>query len=118
SCFLFDQLSLSFKNPINDEGHTRYFGLFSFLMMCCCALIGQECEDPCCNASTCKLVPGAQCSSDGICCQDCKVRLTSMPTNIKTMFPYCTGSSPYCPPNVFLQNGEPYTQNKFPVVGN
>lgn len=20
---------------------------------------------------------------------------------------FCTGSSPYCPPNVFLQNGEP-----------
>lgn len=81
------QSQLLFVTPSSDEGHTRYFGLFSFLMMCCCALIGQECEDPCCNASTCKLVPGAQCSSDGICCQDCKVRLTSMPTNIKTMFP-------------------------------
>lgn len=81
------QSQLLFVTPGSDEGHTRYFGLFSFLMMCCCALIGQECEDPCCNASTCKLVPGAQCSSDGICCQDCKVRLTSMPTNIKTMFP-------------------------------
>lgn len=33
----------------------------------------QECNDPCCNASTCKLVPGAQCSSDGICCENCKV---------------------------------------------
>lgn len=41
---------------------------------CCCSLVGQECEDPCCNASTCQLVPGAQCSSDGICCHDCKVR--------------------------------------------
>uniref|UniRef100_A0A3B4GDS7 Disintegrin domain-containing protein n=1 Tax=Pundamilia nyererei TaxID=303518 RepID=A0A3B4GDS7_9CICH len=38
---------------------------------CDCGLL-EECEDPCCNASTCKLVPGAQCSSDGICCQDCK----------------------------------------------
>ena len=50
--------------------------LLCFLLICCCALIGQECEDPCCNASTCQLVPGAQCSSDGICCQDCKVRVT------------------------------------------
>ena len=50
------------------------FMLF-FLLMYCCALIGQECGDPCCNASTCQLVPGAQCSSDGICCHDCKVRL-------------------------------------------
>ena len=34
---------------------------------------GQECNDPCCNATTCQLVPGAQCSSDGICCDNCKV---------------------------------------------
>lgn len=80
--------------PSSDEGHTRYFCLFSFLMMCCCALIGQECEDPCCNASTCQLVPGAQCSSDGICCQDCKVRLTSMPTNTKIVFPAVFSSKP------------------------
>lgn len=39
-----------------------------------CALIGQECADPCCNASTCRLRPGAQCSSDGVCCQGCRVR--------------------------------------------
>lgn len=40
-----------------------------------CSVIGQECDDPCCNASTCQLMPGAQCSSDGVCCQDCKVRV-------------------------------------------
>ena len=28
----------------------------------------QECTDPCCNASTCQLVPGALCSASRPCC--------------------------------------------------
>ncbi|KAM8870274.1 disintegrin and metalloproteinase domain-containing protein 12 isoform 4-T4 [Spinachia spinachia] len=77
---------------------------------CDCGLL-QECEDPCCNASTCHLVSGAQCSSDGICCQDCKLRAAASvcrhPLGECDLPEFCTGSSPYCPPNVFLQNGEP-----------
>ncbi|XP_042345655.1 LOW QUALITY PROTEIN: disintegrin and metalloproteinase domain-containing protein 15 [Plectropomus leopardus] len=77
---------------------------------CDCGLL-EECEDPCCNASTCRLVPGAQCSSDGICCQDCKLRTAGSvcrePLGECDLPEFCTGSSPYCPPNVFLQNGEP-----------
>nr|XP_033496697.1 disintegrin and metalloproteinase domain-containing protein 15 isoform X2 [Epinephelus lanceolatus] len=77
---------------------------------CDCGLL-EECEDPCCNASTCRLVPGAQCSSDGICCHDCKLRAAGSvcrdPIGECDLPEYCTGSSPYCPPNVFLQNGEP-----------
>ncbi|XP_026227322.1 disintegrin and metalloproteinase domain-containing protein 15 isoform X3 [Anabas testudineus] len=77
---------------------------------CDCGLL-EECEDPCCNASTCQLVPGAQCSSDGICCQDCKLRAAGsvcrLPLGECDLPEFCTGSSPYCPPNVFLQNGEP-----------
>ncbi|XP_047217575.1 disintegrin and metalloproteinase domain-containing protein 15 isoform X3 [Girardinichthys multiradiatus] len=79
---------------------------------CDCGLleIGQECDDPCCNASTCQLVPGAQCSSYGICCEDCKLRAAGSvcrePLGECDLPEYCTGSSPYCPPNVFLQNGE------------
>ncbi|XP_037532434.1 disintegrin and metalloproteinase domain-containing protein 15 [Nematolebias whitei] len=76
---------------------------------CDCGLL-QECEDPCCNASTCQLVPGAQCSSDGVCCQDCKLRAAGSmcrePLGDCDLPEFCTGSSPYCPPNVFLQNGE------------
>ncbi|XP_073341530.1 disintegrin and metalloproteinase domain-containing protein 12 isoform X3 [Pagrus major] len=76
---------------------------------CDCGLL-EECEDPCCNASTCQLVPGAQCSSDGICCQDCKLRAAGSvcrePLGECDLPEFCTGSSPYCPPNVFLQNGE------------
>ncbi|XP_041798139.1 disintegrin and metalloproteinase domain-containing protein 15 isoform X2 [Chelmon rostratus] len=77
---------------------------------CDCGLL-EECDDPCCNASTCQLVPGAQCSSDGICCHDCKLRAAGSvcrePLGECDLPEFCTGSSPYCPPNVFLQNGEP-----------
>uniref|UniRef100_A0A665TFA9 Disintegrin and metalloproteinase domain-containing protein 15-like n=1 Tax=Echeneis naucrates TaxID=173247 RepID=A0A665TFA9_ECHNA len=76
---------------------------------CDCGLL-EECDDPCCNASTCQLVPGAQCSSDGICCQDCKLRTAGSvcrePLGECDLPEFCTGSSPHCPPNVFLQNGE------------
>ncbi|XP_034021290.1 disintegrin and metalloproteinase domain-containing protein 15 isoform X2 [Thalassophryne amazonica] len=76
---------------------------------CDCGLL-QECEDPCCNASTCRLVLGAQCSSDGICCHDCKLQLAGSvcrePLGECDLPEFCTGSSPYCPPNVFLQDGE------------
>ncbi|KAA0703351.1 Disintegrin and metalloproteinase domain-containing protein 12 [Triplophysa tibetana] len=76
---------------------------------CDCGLL-DECNDPCCNASTCKLVSGAQCSSDGICCENCKLRVAGRvcrePLGECDLPEYCTGTSPYCPPNVFLQNGE------------
>ncbi|KAM9852018.1 disintegrin and metalloproteinase domain-containing protein 12 [Aulostomus maculatus] len=77
---------------------------------CDCGLL-EECEDPCCNASTCQLIPGAQCSSDGICCRDCKLQAAGSvcrePIGECDLPEFCTGSSAYCPPNVFLQNGEP-----------
>uniref|UniRef100_A0A8D3E3I4 ADAM metallopeptidase domain 15 n=1 Tax=Scophthalmus maximus TaxID=52904 RepID=A0A8D3E3I4_SCOMX len=77
---------------------------------CDCGLL-EECEDLCCNASSCRLLPGAQCSSDGICCNDCKLRAAGSvcrePIGECDLPEFCTGSSPHCPPNVFLQNGEP-----------
>ncbi|XP_062394414.1 disintegrin and metalloproteinase domain-containing protein 15 isoform X2 [Sardina pilchardus] len=77
---------------------------------CDCGLL-DECNDPCCNASTCKLMPGAQCSSDGICCENCKLRVAGSvcrdPLGECDLPEYCTGTTPFCPPNVFLQNGEP-----------
>lgn len=35
----------------------------------------QECKNPCCNATTCKLNAGAQCAEGG-CCQNCQVSNT------------------------------------------
>ncbi|XP_028326459.1 disintegrin and metalloproteinase domain-containing protein 12 isoform X2 [Gouania willdenowi] len=76
---------------------------------CDCGLL-EECEDPCCNASTCQLIPGAQCSSNGICCEGCKLRAAGLvcrqPLGECDLPEFCTGSSAYCPANVFLQNGE------------
>lgn len=76
---------------------------------CDCGLL-QECSDPCCNASTCRLVPGAECSSDGVCCHDCKLREAGFscrpPLGECDLPEFCSGASPHCPPNVFLQNGE------------
>ncbi|XP_051901816.1 disintegrin and metalloproteinase domain-containing protein 12 isoform X2 [Pristis pectinata] len=75
---------------------------------CDCGL-ADECKDPCCNATTCKLAPGAQCSSDGACCENCKLKrvatLCRPPLGDCDLPEYCTGVSPYCPPNVFLRNG-------------
>ncbi|XP_072137755.1 disintegrin and metalloproteinase domain-containing protein 12 isoform X2 [Mobula birostris] len=75
---------------------------------CDCGL-AFECRDPCCNATTCKLVPGAQCSSDGACCENCQLKkaatLCRPPLGDCDLPEYCTGLSPYCPPNVFLRNG-------------
>ncbi|KAJ1080712.1 hypothetical protein NDU88_000906 [Pleurodeles waltl] len=77
---------------------------------CDCGLT-EECKDPCCNATTCKLVPGAECSSDGICCKDCRLKLSGSmcrePLGECDLPEYCSGQSPYCPPNVYLQNGQP-----------
>ncbi|KAG8431112.1 hypothetical protein GDO86_019397 [Hymenochirus boettgeri] len=76
---------------------------------CDCGL-AQDCTDPCCDASTCQLHPGAQCSSDGQCCEGCKLRasgsLCRQPVGECDLPEYCNGVSPHCPPNVFLQNGE------------
>lgn len=76
---------------------------------CDCGLL-QECDDPCCNASSCQLVSGAECSSDGVCCNNCKLRSAGEvcrgPLGECDLPEFCDGSSSHCPPNVFLQNGE------------
>ncbi|XP_038547893.1 LOW QUALITY PROTEIN: disintegrin and metalloproteinase domain-containing protein 12-like, partial [Micropterus salmoides] len=70
---------------------------------CDCGLM-EECEDPCCNASTCQLVPGAHSASDGICCHDCKLRTAGSvcrePLGECDLPEFCTGSSPHCPPRL------------------
>ncbi|XP_069506264.1 disintegrin and metalloproteinase domain-containing protein 15 isoform X2 [Ambystoma mexicanum] len=77
---------------------------------CDCGL-AEECKDPCCNATVCKLVPGAECSSIGMCCEDCKLKnsgsLCRVPLGECDLPEYCNGVSPYCPENIFLQNGQP-----------
>ncbi|XP_056410029.1 disintegrin and metalloproteinase domain-containing protein 15-like isoform X3 [Hyla sarda] len=82
---------------------------------CDCGLL-QDCMDPCCNASSCKLMPGAECASDGSCCERCKIRPSG--TLCRQAFgecdlpEYCNGVSPHCPANVYFQNGEPCAKGR------
>ncbi|KAM9169117.1 disintegrin and metalloproteinase domain-containing protein 15 isoform 4-T4 [Mergus octosetaceus] len=77
---------------------------------CDCGL-SLECTDPCCNSSTCQLVPGAQCATGDTCCHDCQLRraghLCRKPLGECDLPEFCDGVSPHCPPNAFLQDGQP-----------
>ncbi|XP_003795361.1 disintegrin and metalloproteinase domain-containing protein 15 isoform X2 [Otolemur garnettii] len=70
-----------------------------------------DCTDPCCDYVTCQLKPGAQCASDGPCCQNCQLRPAGWqcrPTRGDCDLPeFCPGNSSQCPPDVSLGDGEP-----------
>ncbi|MBZ3886767.1 Disintegrin and metalloproteinase domain-containing protein 9 [Sciurus carolinensis] len=76
----------------------------------------KECElDPCCEGSTCKLKSFAECAY-GDCCKDCRFlpggSLCRGKTNECDVPEYCNGSSQFCQPDVFIQNGFPCQNNK------
>ncbi|XP_043357766.1 disintegrin and metalloproteinase domain-containing protein 15 isoform X2 [Dermochelys coriacea] len=77
---------------------------------CDCGL-REECADPCCNASTCRLAAGAECATGDTCCQDCKLRgagsLCREPRGECDLPEFCDGLSPRCPRNTYLQDGQP-----------
>ncbi|XP_063802708.1 disintegrin and metalloproteinase domain-containing protein 15 isoform X3 [Pseudophryne corroboree] len=77
---------------------------------CDCGLV-QDCTDPCCNASTCQLVEGAECAMGGLCCEQCQMKhsgtMCREPLGDCDLPEFCTGASPHCPPNVYFQDGEP-----------
>ncbi|XP_067295026.1 disintegrin and metalloproteinase domain-containing protein 28 isoform X2 [Pseudorasbora parva] len=81
---------------------------------CDCGTI-QECTNPCCNATTCKLTEGSQCAT-GECCEECKMRSAShvcRPKNDDCDLPEsCTGKSAVCPEDVFTVNGLPCRNGK------
>ncbi|XP_059121653.1 disintegrin and metalloproteinase domain-containing protein 15 isoform X2 [Peromyscus eremicus] len=70
-----------------------------------------ECTDPCCDYFTCQLRPGAQCASDGPCCQNCKLHPASWqcrPRRDDCDLPeFCPGDSSQCPADLRLGDGEP-----------
>ncbi|XP_044540549.1 disintegrin and metalloproteinase domain-containing protein 15-like isoform X2 [Gracilinanus agilis] len=76
----------------------------------------EECSDPCCNASSCQLMPGAHCASDGLCCQDCQFRPVGWlcrPARGDCDLPeFCSGDSGQCPSDVSLGDGEPCAGGK------
>ncbi|XP_047447145.1 disintegrin and metalloproteinase domain-containing protein 28 [Mugil cephalus] len=70
----------------------------------------QECTNPCCNATTCMLTEGSQCS-DGECCEKCKIAPRSLECRRKRedcdLAEYCDGKNSTCPEDVFALNGLP-----------
>ncbi|XP_012879775.1 PREDICTED: disintegrin and metalloproteinase domain-containing protein 9 [Dipodomys ordii] len=76
----------------------------------------KECElDPCCEGSTCKLKSFAECAY-GDCCKDCRFlpggSLCRGKSSECDVPEYCNGSSQFCQPDVFIQNGYPCQNNK------
>ncbi|XP_056388952.1 disintegrin and metalloproteinase domain-containing protein 12 isoform X1 [Hyla sarda] len=81
----------------------------------------EECANPCCNASTCLLSPGAVCAH-GLCCEDCKLKPGGTPcrdaSNFCDLPEFCTGTSAHCPANVYLHDGHPcYTLDGYCYSG-
>ncbi|XP_040201010.1 disintegrin and metalloproteinase domain-containing protein 19 [Rana temporaria] len=68
----------------------------------------EQCDNPCCNATTCTLLPGAVCAH-GTCCHQCRLRPPGFPcrkTSRACDLPeFCTGHSPVCPSNSFQLDG-------------
>ncbi|XP_063276421.1 disintegrin and metalloproteinase domain-containing protein 15 isoform X9 [Prinia subflava] len=77
---------------------------------CDCGL-SVECTDPCCNSSSCQLMPGATCATEDSCCQDCQLRRAGHMCRELLgecdLPEFCDGVSPRCPPDTFLQDGQP-----------
>uniref|UniRef100_A0A1L8D5X2 Snake venom metalloproteinase n=1 Tax=Bothrops atrox TaxID=8725 RepID=A0A1L8D5X2_BOTAT len=74
----------------------------------------ENCQNQCCNASTCKLTPGSQCA-DGVCCDQCRFRKTGTECRAAKddcdLPESCTGQSADCPMDDFQRNGQPCQNN-------
>nr|ADI47579.1 metalloproteinase [Echis carinatus sochureki] len=74
----------------------------------------EDCQNPCCEAETCELYPGAVCE-DGLCCDKCKFRTAGTECRKASdecdVPEYCTGQSADCPRNEFQRNGQPCLNN-------
>ncbi|XP_024936313.1 uncharacterized protein LOC107263145 isoform X2 [Cephus cinctus] len=83
---------------------------------CDCGL-KENCNNPCCNATTCMLHSNASCAT-GKCCDLTTCRPKTAGTECRSVehecdLPeYCTGQSEYCPVNVFKMDGEVCSMGK------
>ncbi|XP_036979285.1 disintegrin and metalloproteinase domain-containing protein 8a isoform X1 [Acanthopagrus latus] len=81
---------------------------------CDCGTV-EECKNPCCNATTCKLNAGAKCA-EGACCHNCQLKATGSVCRPKAgdcdLPEYCTGFSASCPTDAYTQNGLPCNRGK------
>uniref|UniRef100_A0A2K5Q437 ADAM metallopeptidase domain 33 n=1 Tax=Cebus imitator TaxID=2715852 RepID=A0A2K5Q437_CEBIM len=71
---------------------------------------GQECRDLCCFAHNCSLRSGAQCAH-GDCCAHCLLKpagaLCRQAMGDCDLPEFCMGTSPDCPPDIYLLDGSP-----------
>uniref|UniRef100_A0A194ARJ1 Metalloproteinase type III 6b n=1 Tax=Sistrurus tergeminus TaxID=8757 RepID=A0A194ARJ1_SISTE len=74
-----------------------------------------NCQNPCCDAATCKLTPGSQCAK-GLCCDQCRFKGAGTECRAAKddcdMADLCTGQSAECPTDDFQRNGHPCLNNK------
>ncbi|XP_072312944.1 zinc metalloproteinase-disintegrin-like 4a [Eucyclogobius newberryi] len=76
---------------------------------CDCGTV-EECKNPCCDPSTCRLTFGSQCAH-GQCCENCQFRpvgrVCRRAVGECDLPEYCTGASEVCPDDSFVMNGKP-----------
>ncbi|KAG7189977.1 hypothetical protein KM043_006137 [Ampulex compressa] len=83
---------------------------------CDCGL-KENCDNPCCNVTTCMLHGNASCAT-GECCDLKTCRPKSAGTECRSaehecdLPEYCTGQSEYCPVDVFKMDGEGCSMGK------
>ncbi|KAI4807528.1 hypothetical protein KUCAC02_027331 [Chaenocephalus aceratus] len=70
----------------------------------------EECQNPCCDAWTCRLTEGFQCAQ-GECCNNCQLQpaggVCRESASDCDLPEYCTGESEQCPEDSFEMNGKP-----------
>uniref|UniRef100_A0A3P8QWM7 ADAM metallopeptidase domain 8b n=1 Tax=Astatotilapia calliptera TaxID=8154 RepID=A0A3P8QWM7_ASTCA len=76
---------------------------------CDCGTV-EECNNPCCDASTCRLTAGSQCAH-GQCCEKCQLKSSGsvcrQSAGTCDLPEFCTGLSSDCPEDSFEMNGKP-----------
>uniref|UniRef100_A0A098M208 Metalloproteinase (Type III) 9a n=1 Tax=Hypsiglena sp. JMG-2014 TaxID=1550645 RepID=A0A098M208_9SAUR len=75
----------------------------------------QDCQNPCCDAATCKLRDEAQCDS-GECCEQCRFKGTDAECRASKhdcdLAEHCTGQSVECPTDSLQRDGHPCQNNQ------
>ncbi|XP_011370886.1 disintegrin and metalloproteinase domain-containing protein 8 isoform X1 [Pteropus vampyrus] len=70
----------------------------------------QDCQNRCCNATSCQLAEGAECAH-GTCCHECRVKpagtLCRPLKDACDLEEHCDGQQPACPEDAFQENGTP-----------
>lgn len=104
--------------PKEVEGPICGNGFLEEGEQCDCGL-ADFCDNKCCNATSCTLMPGAACAS-GTCCDisKCKIftkeqnRVCRPATNECDLVEICDGFNEFCPENVYVQDGTSCMQNE------